>query len=128
MLDTMRDRGNAIDSAIAGCMVQQDMTNHAGTVTALVHEAANGRTYKLNSGGTIAPGLPRFAPVPMGKGLYAPAPGVPMAVIPGFMPGMKALYERFATKAWAQLCESAVDRAEQGHVVTSFEHRNCAPW
>ncbi|WP_226378895.1 gamma-glutamyltransferase [Pseudonocardia sp. KRD291] len=126
MLETMRGGGNAVDAAIAGCMVQavvqQDMTNHAGTVTALVHDAAGGRTFELNSGGTIVPGLARFAPVPMGKGLYAPAPGVPMAVIPGFMPGMKALHERFATRPWAQLCEPAVEWAEQGHEVTSFEH------
>ncbi|GAA1246074.1 gamma-glutamyltransferase [Prauserella halophila] len=126
MLETMRDGGNAVDAAIAGCMVQavvqQDMTNHAGTVTALVHEADSGRTYELNSSGTIVPGLPKFAPVPMGKGLYAAAPGMPIGVIPGFMPGIKSLYERFATKPWAQLCESAIDWAEQGHEVTSFEH------
>ncbi|ALL79280.1 hypothetical protein AD006_28570 (plasmid) [Pseudonocardia sp. EC080610-09] len=126
MVQMMRDGGNAVDAAIAGCMVQavvqQDMTNHAGTVTALVHDAASGRTHELNSSGTIVPGLARFAPVPMGKGLYAPAPGTPIAVIPGFMPGMKALFERFATKPWSQLCEPAVAWAERGHEVTSFEH------
>ncbi|WP_233159787.1 gamma-glutamyltransferase [Pseudonocardia sp. MH-G8] len=126
MIDTMRSGGNAVDAAIAGCMVQavvqQDMTNHAGTVTALVHDAATGRTHELNSGGTIVPGLPRFAPVPMGKGLYAAAPGTPIAVIPGFMPGMKALHERFATTPWATLCAPAVGWAEEGHEVSSFEH------
>jgi gamma-glutamyltranspeptidase/glutathione hydrolase len=72
--------------------------------------------------GTIIPGLAPFAPIPTGKGLYASAPGVPRAVVPGFMPGMKALFDRYATLPWDRLCESAVHSAEAGHVVTSFEH------
>lgn len=126
MLDTLRAGGNAVDAAIAGnlvqAVVQQDMTNHAGTVTALVYDAKTGEVAELNSSGTIVPGLAPFAPIPMGKGLYAAAPGTPRAVAPGFMPGMKALYERFATLPWARLCESAVHWAEEGHEVTSFEH------
>ncbi|WP_240437486.1 gamma-glutamyltransferase [Sciscionella marina] len=132
MLDTLRAGGSAVDAAIAGCLVQavvqQDMTNHAGTVSALVHDAATGEILELNSMGTLVPGLAPFAPVPAGKGLYTAAqalpgiPGMPRAVIPGFMPGMQALFERFATLPWARLCESAVRWAEEGHVVTSFEH------
>ncbi|OZM72465.1 hypothetical protein CFN78_15940 [Amycolatopsis antarctica] len=126
MLDVLRAGGNAIDAAIAGnlvqAVVQQDMTNHAGTVTALVHDASTGEIVELNSTGRIVPGLPPFAPVPAGKGLYAEVPGLPRAVVPGFMPGMKALYERFATLPWARLCEAAVQWAEEGHPVTSFEH------
>ncbi|WP_369211283.1 gamma-glutamyltransferase [Streptomyces flavofungini] len=126
MLDTLRAGGNAVDAAIAGCLVQavvqQDMTNHTGTVTALVHDAATGEIAELNSMGTIVPGLAPFAPVPAGKGLYAQVPGTPRAVVPGFMPGMKALYERFATQPWDKLCAPAVHWAEEGHVVTSFEH------
>lgn len=126
MLDMLGSGGNAVDAAIAGSLVQavvqQDMTNHAGTVTALVYDAATGQVVELNSSGTIVPGLPRFAPVPAGKGLYAQAPGSPIAVVPGFMPGMKALYERFASQRWETLCAAAVHWAEQGHTVTSFEH------
>ncbi|MDP9102073.1 MAG: gamma-glutamyltransferase [Actinomycetota bacterium] len=126
MLETMKGGGNAVDAAIAGCLVQavvqQDMTNHTGTVTALVYEAATGQVHELNSGGTIVPDLPPFAPVPPGKGLYAAAPGSPIAVIPGFMPGMKALFDRFASKPWDQLCSPAVHWAEQSHLVSSFEH------
>jgi gamma-glutamyltranspeptidase/glutathione hydrolase len=126
MLDVLRSGGNAIDAAIAGnlvqAVVQQDMTNHTGTVTALVHDASTGEVAELNSMGTIVPGLPPFAPIPVGKGLYAQVPGTPRAVVPGFMPGMKALYDRWATLPWARLCEAAVHWAEEGHVVTSFEH------
>lgn len=126
MLDTLRSGGNAVDAAIAACLVQavvqQDMTNHTGTVTALVHDAQTGEIHELNSMGTIVSGLAPFAPVPAGKGLYAQVPGSPRAVVPGFMPGMKALYERFATQPWETLCAPAVRWAEDGHVVTSFEH------
>ncbi len=126
MVQVMKDGGNAIDAAIAGCLVQatvqQDMTNHTGTVTLLYWEAKTGKTFQLNSMGTIVPDMAPFRPIPPGTGMYAPALAVPFAVIPGFMPGMKALYERFATKPWAYLCESAIKWAQEGHVVKSFEH------
>jgi gamma-glutamyltranspeptidase/glutathione hydrolase len=38
------------------------------------------------------------------------------------MLGLKALFERFATQPWAQLCQAAVGWAEEGHEVGSFEH------
>jgi gamma-glutamyltranspeptidase/glutathione hydrolase len=126
MLGVMKDGGNAVDAAIAGCLVQatvqQDMTNHTGTVTFLYWEAETGKTYQLNSMGTIVPDLAPFRPIPPGTGMYAPPTAPPFAVIPGFMPGMKAMYERFATKPWDYLCQSAIRWAEEGHVVNSFEH------
>jgi gamma-glutamyltranspeptidase/glutathione hydrolase len=127
MLSVMRDGGNAVDATIAGCLiqavVQQDMTNHTGTVTGLFYEAATGQVHELNSMGRIVPGLPAHHRVPGGKGLYAPlGTRGPMSVIPGFMPGMKAMFERFATKPWDYLVEPAFNAAKDGHVVTSFEH------
>jgi gamma-glutamyltranspeptidase / glutathione hydrolase len=127
MLDVMREGGNAVDAAVAGCLVQatvqQDMTNHTGTVSMLFYEAATGQVHELNSMGTIVPDLAPFHNVPGGKGLYAPlGTRGPFAVIPGFMPGMKAMFERFATKPWSRLIEPAVRYAEAGHEVTSFEH------
>jgi gamma-glutamyltranspeptidase/glutathione hydrolase len=126
MLEVMRSGGNAVDAAIAGCLVQatvqQDMTNHAGTITFLMWEASSGKIHELNSMGTIVPDLAPFTRVPQGKGgLYASAMS-PYAVVPGFMPGLKALYERFATLAWRDLCEPAIAWAESGHEVGSFEH------
>src|SRR5262249_26466474 len=35
---------------------------------------------------------------------------------------MRALYEQFATKSWAELCEPAIRWADEGHEVGSFEH------
>jgi gamma-glutamyltranspeptidase/glutathione hydrolase len=116
MLEVMRGGGNAVDATIAGCLVQatvqQEMTNHTGTVTFLLWEASTGRVHELNSMGTIVPGLAPFRPYP----------GHGVAVIPGFMPGLKALHERFATKPWQELCTPAVHWAEEGHEVSSFEH------
>lgn len=126
MLQVMREGGNAVDAAIAGCLVQatvqQDMTNHTGTVTFLLWEAGTGKIHELNSMGTIVPDMRPFHRIPVGHGLYAATGQGPHAVIPGFMPAMKALHERFATKPWASLCEPAVRWAEEGHVVSSFEH------
>jgi gamma-glutamyltranspeptidase/glutathione hydrolase len=126
MLATMQAGGNAVDAAVAGCLVQavvqQEMTNHTGTVEFLMWEAETGRTHSLNSVGTIVPGLAPFRPVPQGKGLFASLGASPMAVIPGHMPGLKALHERFGTRPWAELCEPAVRWADEGHTVNSFEH------
>jgi gamma-glutamyltranspeptidase/glutathione hydrolase len=125
MLNVLRSGGNAADATIAGCLVQatvqQDMTNHTGTITLLYWDAATGEVHELDSTGTIIPGLAPFVRVPPGHGLYA-RESPPYAVIPGFMPGLKALFERFASKPWAELCAPAVRWADEGHVVDSFEH------
>jgi gamma-glutamyltranspeptidase/glutathione hydrolase len=126
MLDVMRGGGNAVDAAIAGCLVQatvqQEMTNHTGTITCLFWEASTGRVHELNSMGTIVPDVAPFSPVPGGRGLFSPEGAPPYAVVPGFMPGLKALFERFATRPWSELCEPACRWAEEGHEVESFEH------
>jgi gamma-glutamyltranspeptidase/glutathione hydrolase len=125
MLETMRSGGNAIGAAIAGCLVQatvqQEMTNHAGTITLLYYEAASGETYELNSWGTLVPELAPFRPVPPGAGHYASTYSPPCAAIPGFMPGMKVMHERFGTRPWAELCEPAIRWAEEGHEFGAFE-------
>jgi gamma-glutamyltranspeptidase / glutathione hydrolase len=126
MISVLRDGGNAIDAAIAGSMVQatvqQEMTNHAGTVTLLYWDAATATSYELNSSGAYPPDLRPFKQVPHGRGSYARRL-VPESFIPGFMPAMKAMYERFATKSWDYLCQPAIYWATEGHVVGSFDHQ-----
>lgn len=126
MLNVLKGGGNAADAGIAGCMVQAAvepfMTNHAGLVTFLYYEAKTGKVHQLESQGSHPSGLPPFRPVPQGHGPYAAAIA-PSAIIPGFMPGLKAIHERFASKPWAELCESAVEWAERGHPVSGFEYR-----
>lgn len=122
MLDTLKAGGNAVDAAIAGCItqatVQIDMTNHTGTVSALVYEAKTGRVHYLNSMGTLAPNLPPFRTYPAGVG--GVAAGSPMSCIPGFMPGMAALHERFGSQKWSTLVEPAIPWAEDGFPVDEF--------
>jgi gamma-glutamyltranspeptidase / glutathione hydrolase len=124
MLNVLKNGGNAADAGIAGAIVQAAvepfMTNHAGLVTFLYYEAKTGKIHQLDSLGSHPSGLPPFQPVPPGMGLYALMP--PSACIPGFMPGLKAIHERFGSKPWAELCSDAVRWAESGHVVSSFEH------
>jgi gamma-glutamyltranspeptidase/glutathione hydrolase len=123
MLDTLRAGGNAVDAVICGSIVQAtvqpEMTNHAGTVSALVHDAKTGRIHYLNSTGTLHPTLPPFRPHPPGLGGLAT--GSPMACLPGFMPGMKALHERFGSKSWKSLVEPAIPWAEDGFPVDEFQ-------
>ncbi|MBB4633707.1 gamma-glutamyltransferase family protein [Sphingosinicella soli] len=123
ILKVMREGGNAVDAAIAGCMVQATvepfMTNHTGTVTFLYYEAKTGKLYQLDSTGTFPSDLPPFRPVPAMPAGYAAYP--PSAVIPGFMPGLKEMFAKFGTKPWAYLCEDAIRWAESGHPVSTFE-------
>ncbi len=123
VLNVMKNGGAAVDAAVAGCMVQAAvepfMTNHTGTVTFLYWEAATGKSYQLDSTGTFPEGLPPFKPVPRMPSGYAAMP--PSAVIPGFMPGLKAIHERFGTRPWAELCEDAIYWAETGNHVSTFE-------
>lgn len=124
MLKVLADGGNAVDAGIAGCLVQAAvepfMTNHTGTVTFLFYEAKTGTYHQLDSAGFMPSGLAPYKPIPPMPTGYAAMP--PSACIPGFMPGLKALHERFATKPWAELCAPAVHWAEEGHPVSSFEY------
>jgi gamma-glutamyltranspeptidase/glutathione hydrolase len=126
MLEVMRLGGNAVDAAIAGCLVQAvvepHMTNHAGSIQFLFWEAASGRAYQLNGTGTLVPGLAPFRPVPPIGIRFASQEHAPCACIPGFMPALGEMHRRFGTRPWSELCAPAVDWAEHGHPVSSFEY------
>ena len=123
MLDVLAAGGNAADAVVAGsitqAVVQLDHTNHTGSVSFLYWEAKTGKTYYLNSQGTLVPNLPPFRVFPQG-----PAPigrESPMACIPGFMPGMAAIHARFGSKPWKSLVEPAIPWAEDGFPVDEFQ-------
>lgn len=122
MLDVLKSGGNAVDAALAGAItqatVQIDMTNHTGTVTFLYWEAKSGKTYQLNSMGTLAADLAPFHTYPAGLGGVAAGP--PMACMPGFMPGVGAIHGRFGSKPWKSLVEHAIPWAENGHRMDEF--------
>jgi gamma-glutamyltranspeptidase/glutathione hydrolase len=122
MLDVMKAGGNAIDAAVAGAItqatVQIDMTNHTGTVSVLYWEAKTRTVHHLNSMGTLHPDLPPFHTYPPGLGGVAAGP--PMACIPGFMPGIAAIHERFGSRPWKSLVEPAIPWAQDGFQVDEF--------
>lgn len=118
--------GNAADAAIAAALVQAvvepHLTSHAGMVSCLYWDGTKAQAHQLNALGTLAPDLAPFRPI-NGVGGWARegAPG-PQAAIPGFMPGLAALHERFGSKSWAELCAPAIQWAQSGHAVSSFEY------
>jgi gamma-glutamyltranspeptidase/glutathione hydrolase len=124
MVKVLKNGGNAADAGIAGAMVQAAvepfMTNHAGLITFLYYEAKTGHVHQLDSLGAHPSGLPPFRPVPPSMGSYAAYP--PSAIIPGFMPGLKEIHRKFGTRQWSELCADAVDWAERGHPVSTFEY------
>ena len=128
VVKTLRAGGNAVDAAIAGAMVQAAVepfqSNHTGTVSFLCYEASTKKFHQLDSTGTFPGGLAPFRPGRDGGestgGRVSVGPA--SACIPGFMPGMKAMYERFGSRPWASLCEDAIRWAEEGHPVTSVEY------
>jgi len=127
VISILKEGGSAVDAGIAASLVQAvvepHLTNHGGSVSALYWDAETGEYHQLNAIGAFVPNKPLFKPVPQGVGGYCPAgwPAV-SACIPGFMPGLQALYERFGNLSWQRLCEPAVEWAEKGHRISSFEY------
>jgi gamma-glutamyltranspeptidase / glutathione hydrolase len=123
MLDVLKAGGNAADAVVAGsitqAVVQLDHTNHTGSVSFLYWDAKTSKTYYLNSQGTLVARLPPFRTYPQGP----PPIGreSPMACIPGFMPGMQAIHERFGSKPWKSLVEPAIPWAADGFPVDEFQ-------
>lgn len=123
LLNILKEGGNAVDAAIAGCLLQGTiepfMTNHAGAVSFLYYEAKTGEYYQLDSTGTYPPNLPLHRPIPSQRAGYAAGPV--HSCIPGFMKGLKAIHARFGSWSWDKLCEEAIYWAENGNHVSQFE-------
>ncbi len=126
MLQVLKSGGNAVDAAIAGCLIQAvvepHMTNHAGTIQFLYWEASTHTAYQLNGTGTLVPDMPPFRPIPPIGIRFASEGHAPCACIPGFMPALGEMHRRFGSRAWSELCQPAVEQAERGHRVSSFEY------
>ncbi|MGH6613347.1 hypothetical protein [Sphingomonas sp.] len=122
-IKVLKARGKPVHAAImVQAAVEPFMTNHADLITFLFYEAKTGRAHQLDSLGGFPSGLPSFKPVPTGTGPYASPGMAPSGIIPGFLPGLKAIHEKFCTRPWAELCEGAVSSAESGNAVSNFEY------
>jgi len=120
MLDILREGGNAVDAAVAGSLVQPvyepHQTSHAGTICFLYWDAATKRAYFMDASAELPEGLAPFSPNPHASSNAA--------CIPGFMPGLASMLERFGSMRWRELAEPAVKAAREGVVVTPWQYGN----
>jgi len=118
MIDILKDEGNAVDAAIAGSLAgpvyEPHMTTHSGTVSFLYWDAETEKAYFMDASPTLPKGLKPFNPVSDGTKAAAS--------IPGSIPGLKEMAERFGTKKWSYYVEPAIRAAENGHIVSSWEY------
>ena len=118
MVEILKKGGNAVDAAVAGSLVQPiyepHMTNHAGTVAALIWSSSEGKAFFVDACAELPAGLKPFNPNP-----YAASSA---ACIPGFIPGLSSMLDRFGTMKWGQLCEPAVKAAREGSIITPWEY------
>jgi gamma-glutamyltranspeptidase/glutathione hydrolase len=117
--------GNAMDAAIAASLVDGVtnclLTSHAGSVVGLFWHAASKTLVELNSTGVFPTAVPVCTPLPdVGHPLTGPT--LLACAIPGFMPGLGAIHERFGTQPWSELCEEAIEWADAGFPMSSFNY------
>ena len=118
MVEIMSNGGNAVDAAVAGSLVQPvyepHMTNHAGTVAALVWSSAEGRAHFVDACAELPNDLRPFNPNP-----YASSSA---ACIPGFVTGLASMLDKFGSMTWREICEPAVKAAKEGSIITSWQY------
>jgi len=118
MLDVLADGGNAIDAAVAGSLVQPvyepHQTNHAGTVVTLYWDAETGKAHFMDSSAELPAGLSPCSPNPHAA--------ENACCIPGFVPGLASMLDRFGTKPWGYCVKPAIKAAAEGPVMNSWEY------
>jgi len=118
MVDVLKDGGNAVDAAIVGSLAgpvyEPHMTTNSGTVSFLYWDASSEKSYFMDAAPTLPKNLRPFNPFPDNTRAAAS--------IPGSIPGLKAMAERFGTKKWSYYAQPAIKAAEEGHTVTAFEY------
>ena len=115
--------GNAADAAIAAsaalCVTSPFATGLGGDLFALVEFAGDGRPQALNGSGP--------APADADPGAFPggiPRTGVKAATVPGYVAGLGALAERYATLPWPALLAPAHSLAQSGVAVSATFHGN----
>jgi gamma-glutamyltranspeptidase/glutathione hydrolase len=119
----LRQRGNAIDAAIAAaaalCVVEPIMTGVGGDAFALVASAGEGHVVGNNGSGR-APAA-ATADAYRARGLDAIAPGgILSATVPGAVHAWQSLSQRFGALPLATVLEPAIRAAADGFPVTEL--------
>ncbi len=113
-LRVMERGGSAIDAMIATsavlCVVLPHATSLGGDAFIIYHDAASGKTHGLNASG----------PAPAGATAEFFRDGMVMhgplaASVPGIVRGWEQIHARHGRLPWAELFQSAIDLAGNGH-------------
>jgi gamma-glutamyltranspeptidase/glutathione hydrolase len=125
---TLQRGGNLADALVAASAALTVVLGHAtsigGDFFLLYHDAAESRTYGLNSSG-VAPSA--AVPARFPDGMKETGPLAP--VVPGIVRGWEELHRRFGALPWQSLFEDAIQLADAGHPVSKVlveripEHR-----
>jgi gamma-glutamyltranspeptidase/glutathione hydrolase len=114
IIKILKNGGNAVDAIITSsllqCIVQPHMSCYSGTIDFLYWDES-GKPYYMNAVAELPEGLPPFKPNPHTN---------LVAAIPGFMPGIHALSEKFGTLKWSEYVKPAIEASEKGVIMTSF--------
>jgi gamma-glutamyltranspeptidase/glutathione hydrolase len=115
ILKVLKNGGNAFDAAISAsilqCVIQPHMSCYSGTVDFLCWDESSGRAHYLNSVAEFPDGLSPFKPNPNSN---------LAAAVPGFMPGLATLANKFGTMPWSNYVQPAIEAAKKGVIMTSF--------
>ncbi|MCG9917540.1 MAG: gamma-glutamyltransferase family protein [Phenylobacterium sp.] len=123
-LAIMRAGGNAADAALSMAIAQVvhaigSWTTHAGILTLVYYEAKTGKIHSLNAGFNTVAGEtdPMTIPARAFGATDVPQDIGRTVLVPGFMAGVEAAYNRFGSIPFARLFDSGIAIAEGGMVV-----------
>lgn len=120
-IDTFTRGGNAMDAALASALARivEDMgciVSFAGIFMMVYYEASTGKIYSLNA--CFKTPLEETDPLTIPRGRI---PNARAVLVPGFMAGVQAAYDRFGRLPLSEIFAPAIDLAENGFPLARWQ-------